>query len=150
TGASAIVTGGASGLGEATCRLLAERGAKVVVLDMQDEKGNALANDIGGAFCHADVTNTDEVIAAVETAKEMGPLKALVNCAGVGWAKSTIGKDGKYASAHDVEVFKRVIDINRTGTFNCIRLAATAMSQNEPNEDNERGAIVNSASVAAY
>jgi NAD(P)-dependent dehydrogenase (short-subunit alcohol dehydrogenase family) len=150
TGASAIVTGGASGLGEATCRLLAERGAKVVVLDMSDDKGNALADEIGGAFCHADVTNSDEVIAAVETAKEMGPLRALVNCAGVGWATRTIGKDGQYSSAHDLDVFKKVIDINLTGTFNCIRLAATAMSQNEPFADNERGAIVNTASVAAY
>lgn len=150
TGASAIVTGGASGLGEATSRLLAERGAKVVVLDMSDDKGNALADEIGGAFCHADVTNTDEVIAAVETAKEMGPLRALVNCAGVGWATRTIGKDGQYSSAHDLDVFKKVIDINLTGTFNCIRLAATAMSQNEPFADNERGAIVNTASVAAY
>jgi NAD(P)-dependent dehydrogenase (short-subunit alcohol dehydrogenase family) len=150
TGASAIVTGGASGLGEATCRLLAERGAKVVVLDMSDDKGNALADEIGGAFCHADVTNTDEVIAAVETAKEMGPLRALVNCAGVGWATRTIGKDGQYTSAHDLDIFKKVVDINLTGTFNCIRLAATAMSQNEPFADNERGAIVNTASVAAY
>jgi NAD(P)-dependent dehydrogenase (short-subunit alcohol dehydrogenase family) len=150
TGASAIVTGGASGLGEATCRLLAERGAKVVVLDMSDDKGNALASEIGGAFCHADVTNSDEVIAAIETAKEMGPLRALVNCAGVGWATRTIGKDGQYSSAHDLDVFKKVIDINLVGTFNCIRLAATAMSQNEPFADNERGAIVNTASVAAY
>jgi NAD(P)-dependent dehydrogenase (short-subunit alcohol dehydrogenase family) len=150
TGASAIVTGGASGLGEATSRLLAARGAKVVVLDMSDDKGNALANEIGGAFCHADVTNTDEVIAAVETAKEMGPLRALVNCAGVGWATRTIGKDGQYTSAHDLDIFKKVIDINLVGTFNCIRLAATAMSQNEPFADNERGAIVNTASVAAY
>ena len=150
TGASAIVTGGASGLGEATCRLLAERGAKVVVLDMSDDKGNALASEIGGAFCHAAVTHPDEVIAAIETAKEMGPLRALVNCAGVGWATRTIGKDGQYSSAHDLDIFKKVIDINLTGTFNCIRLAATAMSQNEPFADNERGAIVNTASVAAY
>ena len=150
TGASAIVTGGASGLGEATCRLLTARGAKVVVLDMSDDKGNALASEIGGAFCHADVTNTDEVIAAVETAKEMGPLRALVNCAGVGWATRTIGKDGQYSSAFDLDTFRKVIDINLVGTFNCIRLAATAMSQYDPLEDNERGAIVNTASVAAY
>lgn len=150
TGASAIVTGGASGLGEATSRLLAERGVKVVVLDMSDDKGNALASEIGGAFCHADVTNTDEVIAAIETAKEMGPLRVLVNCAGVGWATRTIGRDGQYASAHDLDIFKKVIDINLVGTFNCIRLAATAMSQNEPFDNNERGAIVNTASVAAY
>jgi NAD(P)-dependent dehydrogenase (short-subunit alcohol dehydrogenase family) len=150
TGVSAIVTGGASGLGAATCRLLTQRGAKVVVLDMGDEKGNALASEIGGAYCHADVTNTDEVIAAIETAKELGPLRVLVNCAGIGWATRTIGKDGQYDSAHDLDVFRKVVDVNLVGTFNCIRLAATAMSQTEPLADNERGAIVNTASVAAY
>ncbi|MEZ5143546.1 MAG: SDR family NAD(P)-dependent oxidoreductase [Acidimicrobiales bacterium] len=150
TGASAIVTGGASGLGEATCRLLAEKGAKVVVLDMNEDKGNALASELGGAFCKADVTNTDEVIAAVETAKEMGPLRAVVNCAGIGWATRTIGKDGEYSSAHDLEVFRKVIEVNLIGTFNVMRLAATAMSQTEPLADNERGAIVNTASVAAF
>ncbi|MFN8040312.1 MAG: SDR family NAD(P)-dependent oxidoreductase [Acidimicrobiales bacterium] len=150
TGASAIVTGGASGLGEATSRLLAEKGAKVVVLDMNEEKGNALASELGGAFCKADVTNTDEVIAAVETAKEMGPLRAVVNCAGIGWATRTIGKDGEYSSAHDLEVFRKVIEVNLIGTFNVMRLAATAISQTEPLADNERGAIVNTASVAAF
>lgn len=151
TGASAIVTGGASGLGEATSRLLTERGAKVVILDMSDDKGKALADELGGAFCHADVTNVDEVIAAVETAKEMGPLRALVNCAGIGWATRTVGRDGQYESAHDLEVFRKVIEVNLIGTFNCIRLAATAMSQTEPlDEYNERGAIVNTASVAAF
>jgi NAD(P)-dependent dehydrogenase (short-subunit alcohol dehydrogenase family) len=150
SGASAVVTGGASGLGEATCRLLAERGAKVVVLDMSDDKGNALAKEIGGVFCHADVTNTDDVIAAVDTAKEMGPLRVLVNCAGVGWATRTIGRDGQYASAHDLDVFTKVVSINLIGSFNCIRIAATAMSQTEPFDNNERGAIVNTASVAAY
>ena len=149
-GASAIVTGGASGLGEATARLLAERGAKVVVADLQDDKGKALADEIGGAFAHVDVTNTDDIIAAVEAAKELGPLKALVNCAGIGWATRTIGKDGSYDSAHDLDVFRKVVEVNLIGTFNCIRLAATAMSQNEPSEDGERGAIVNTASVAAY
>jgi len=150
TGASAIVTGGASGLGEATSRLLADKGAKVVVLDMNEEKGNALASELGGAFCKADVTNVDEVIAAVETAKEMGPLRAVVNCAGIGWATRTIGKDGEYSSAHDLEVFRKVIEVNLIGTFNVMRLAATAMSQTEPLADNERGAIVNTASVAAF
>jgi NAD(P)-dependent dehydrogenase (short-subunit alcohol dehydrogenase family) len=150
SGASAVVTGGASGLGEATARLLTERGAKVVVLDMSDDKGNALAKEIGGVFCHADVTNTDDVIAALETAKEMGPLRVLVNCAGVGCATRTIGLDGQYASAHDLERFTKVVSINLIGTFNCIRIAATAMSQTEPFDNNERGAIVNTASVAAY
>jgi NAD(P)-dependent dehydrogenase (short-subunit alcohol dehydrogenase family) len=150
SGASALVTGGASGLGEATARLLSERGARVVVLDMSDDKGDALAKEIGGVFCHADVTDTDDVIAAVETAREMGPLRVLVNCAGVGWATRTIGRDGQYASAHDLDRFSQVVSINLIGTFNCIRIAATAMSQTEPFDNNERGAIVNTASVAAY
>jgi NAD(P)-dependent dehydrogenase (short-subunit alcohol dehydrogenase family) len=149
-GISAIVTGGASGIGEGCARLLAGRGAKVVIADLQDEKGNALATEIGGAFAHVDVTNPDDVIAAIELAKEMGPLRALVNSAGVGWATRTIGKDGSYDSAHDLEVFRKVIEINLIGTFNCMRLAATAMSTTEPLESGERGAIVNMASVAAF
>jgi len=148
-GSSAIVTGGASGLGEATSRLLTERGARVVVVDLQEEKGQALAKELGGTFAKADVANPEQVIAAVEAAKELGPLKSLVNCAGTGWAARTIGKDGQYASAHDLELYRRVIEINLVGTFNCIRLAATAMSQNEPDDDGQRGAIVNTASVAA-
>ncbi|HET6965565.1 MAG TPA: SDR family NAD(P)-dependent oxidoreductase, partial [Acidimicrobiales bacterium] len=149
-GSSAIVTGGASGLGEATVRLLAARGARVVVLDMQDDKGEALAKDVGGVFVHADVTNTDEVIAAVEAAKELGPLRSLVNCAGVGSASRTIGRDGTYESAFNLDHFSRIISINLIGTFNCIRLAATAMSLTEPLADGERGAIVNTASLAAF
>ena len=149
-GISAIVTGGASGIGEACARMLAARGAKVVIADLQDDKGNALATEIGGAFAHVDVTSADDVIAAVELAKEMGPLRALVNSAGVGWATRTIGKDGAYDSAHSLDVFKKVIEINLIGTFNCIRLAATAMSTTEPLESGERGAIVNMASVAAF
>jgi NAD(P)-dependent dehydrogenase (short-subunit alcohol dehydrogenase family) len=149
-GTSAIVTGGASGLGEATVRALTDRGARVVVLDMQDERGEALAKELGGIFAHADVTNTDEVIAAVEAAKELGPLRSVVNCAGVGWATRTIGRDGSYDSAHDLEAYKKVININLVGTFNVTRLAATAMSQTEPMEGGERGAIVNVASLAAF
>lgn len=147
-----MVTGGASGLGEATARALAERGAKVVVMDLerQAEHGQALATEIGGAFAACDVTSTDDIIAATEMAKEMGPVKALVNCAGIGWATRTIGRDGAYTSAHDLDIFRKVIEINLIGTFDCIRIAATAMSQNEPNESGERGAIVNTASVAAF
>lgn len=150
-GASAIVTGGASGLGEAAVRALADQGARVVVLDLdrQAEKGEALAKEVGGVFAAADVTNTDEVIAAVEAAKEMGPLKATINSAGIGWATRTIGRDGQYSSAHDLELYRKVIDINLVGTFNVTRLAATAMSLNEPDEDGAKGAIVNTASVAA-
>ncbi len=150
TDTSAIVTGGASGLGEATARLLTERGARVVVLDMNDAAGEVLAKDIGGVFVHADVTNPEEVIAAVEAAKELGPLRVLVNCAGIAWAGRTIGKDGSYDSAHDLAAFTRTVTINLIGTFNCTRLAATAMSQNQPLTDGERGAIVNTASVAAF
>jgi NAD(P)-dependent dehydrogenase (short-subunit alcohol dehydrogenase family) len=149
-GTSAIVTGGGSGLGEATARLLAGKGARVVVVDMQDDKGEAVAKAIGGVFVHANVADTDEVIAAVEAAKELGALRSLVNAAGIGWATRTVGRDGQYTSAHDLEVFKKVIEVNLVGSFNCIRLAATAMSQNEPLADDERGAIVNVASVAAF
>ena len=149
-GISAIVTGGASGIGEGCVRLLSSRGAKVVIADLQDDKGNALASEVGGAFAHVDVTNTDDVIAACELAKEMGPLRALVNSAGIGWATRTIGKDGAYGSAHDLDAFRKVLEINLVGTFNCIRLAATAMSTTEPLESGERGAIVNMASVAAF
>jgi NAD(P)-dependent dehydrogenase (short-subunit alcohol dehydrogenase family) len=150
-GISAIVTGGASGLGEATVRALAERGAKVVVVDMNQEKGDAVAKDVGGVFAQADVADPEQVIAAVEAAKEMGPLRALVTAAGIGWATRTIGRDGQYESAHDLEVFTKVLQVNLVGTFNCIRLAATAMSQTDPvDEDGQRGAIVTVASVAAF
>ena len=149
-GISAIVTGGASGIGEGCARLLAARGAKVVIADLQDEKGNALATEIGGAFAHVDVTKPEDVIAAIELAKEMGPLRALVNSAGVGWATRTIGKDGSYESAANLDAFKKVIAINLIGSFDCIRLAATAMSTTEPLDYGERGAIVNIASVAAF
>jgi NAD(P)-dependent dehydrogenase (short-subunit alcohol dehydrogenase family) len=149
-GTSAIVTGGASGIGEASARQLAAKGAKVVIADLNDDKGNALATELGGAFCHVDVTNVDEVIASIETAKEMGPLRAVVNSAGIGAASRTIGKDGSYESAFNLDYWRKVIEINLTGTFNVIRLAATAMSQTEPLADGERGAIVNMASVAAF
>jgi len=148
-GSSAIVTGGASGLGEATARLLAKRGVKVVVADLNADKGEALAKELAGVFVKVDVADTEQVIAAVEAAKELGPLKSLVNCAGIGFATRTIGKDGTYDSAHNLDIFKKVLEVNLVGTFNCIRLAATAMSQNEPDEDGGRGAIVNTASVAA-
>ncbi len=146
---SAIVTGGASGLGEATARALAARGVAVVVADLNDAAGGALAAEIGGAFARCDVTDTDQVIAAIEAARARGPLRSVVNCAGIGWATRTIGKDGEYASAHDLDLYRKVIEINLVGTFNVCRLAATAMSHNEPDADGARGAIVNTASVAA-
>jgi NAD(P)-dependent dehydrogenase (short-subunit alcohol dehydrogenase family) len=150
SGASAIVTGGASGIGAASARLLAKRGAKVVVADLQEDKGQELAKEIGGAFCKVDVTKTEDIINAVEMAKSMGPLRVLVNSAGIGWAQRTVGKDGSYDSAANLDVFKKVIAINLIGSFDCIRLAATAMSMTEPLEYGERGAIVNIASVAAF
>jgi NAD(P)-dependent dehydrogenase (short-subunit alcohol dehydrogenase family) len=146
-GVAAIVTGGASGLGEATSRRLAERGAKVVVLDMQDDKGEPLAKELGGVFVHADVTSTEEVQAAVDAAVELGPLRVLINCAGIGWAQRTVGRGGE---PHDLGAFEKVVAVNLVGTFNCIRLAASAMSQTDPLDHDERGAIVNTASVAAF
>jgi NAD(P)-dependent dehydrogenase (short-subunit alcohol dehydrogenase family) len=149
-GASAIVTGGASGIGAATARLLAAKGAKVVIADLQADKGEALATEIGGAFCKVDVTKTEDIMNAIEMAKDMGPLRVLVNSAGIGWAQRTVGKDGSYDSAANLDAYKKVIAINLVGTFDCIRLAATAMSTTEPLNDGERGAIVNIASVAAF
>jgi NAD(P)-dependent dehydrogenase (short-subunit alcohol dehydrogenase family) len=149
-GASAIVTGGASGLGEATSRLLAQRGVKVVVADLQDEKGTALAKEIGGAYVHTDVTVTETIIAAVEEAKTLGPLRVLVNCAGIGSAQRTVGRPPSYETAFDLDNYKRVIAINLVGTFDAIRLAATAMAETEAQDNGERGAIVNTASLAAF
>jgi NAD(P)-dependent dehydrogenase (short-subunit alcohol dehydrogenase family) len=147
---SAIVTGGASGIGASAARLLAKKGAKVVVADLQADKGEAFAKEIGGAFCKVDVTNTQDIINATEMAKSMGPIRALVNSAGIGWAQRTVGKDGSYDSAANLDAFKKVIAINLVGSFDCIRIVATAMSRNEPLAHGERGAIVNIASVAAF
>ncbi len=146
-GTSAIVTGGASGLGEATVRRLAADGVRVVIVDLQDDKGDALAAEVAGAYVHADVTVTDEVQIAVDAAVEMATLRSLVNCAGIGPPARTIDRDG---NPHDLGRFEKVIAINLIGTFNVIRLAASAMSKNEPLEHGERGAIVNTASVAAF
>ena len=146
---SSVVTGGASGLGEATARALAERGVKVVVADLNDARGEEVAKEIGGTYVHCDVTNTDQNIAAIEAAKAMAPLWTVVNCAGIGWATRTVGKDGEYSSAHDLALYRKVIEINLIGTFDMCRLAATAMSHNTPDADGLRGAIVNTASVAA-
>jgi NAD(P)-dependent dehydrogenase (short-subunit alcohol dehydrogenase family) len=149
-GASAIVTGAASGIGAAAARLLAARGAIVVVADLQADKGEALAREIGGVFAQVDVTQTDQITAAVEAAAEIAPLRAVVNSAGIGWAQRTIGRDGQIESAHDLAAFTRVVAINLIGTFDMVRQAATVMSRNEPDADGQRGAIVNLASVAAF
>lgn len=150
TNSSAIVTGGASGIGAATARMLAKKGARVVIADLQADKGEALAKEIGGAFCKVDVTNTQDIMNAVEMATSMGPIRALVNSAGIGWAQRTVGKDGLVDSAANLDAFKKVIAINLVGTFDCIRVVGTAMSRNEPLAHGERGAIVNIASVAAF
>ena len=149
-GYSAVVTGGASGIGAACARQLAAQGAIVVIADLNADKGEALAKEIGGAFVTVDVTNTEQIQRAVETAAELGELRALVNSAGIGWAQRTIGKDGQFESAHSLEAFKKVVEINLIGTFDCIRHAATVMSRYEPTATGERGAIVNMASVAAF
>jgi NAD(P)-dependent dehydrogenase (short-subunit alcohol dehydrogenase family) len=151
SGAVAIVTGGASGLGAATARLLAARGARVVVADRDDTRGTAVAKEVDGVFAHVDVTSTDDIVAAVEMARELGPLRVLVNCAGIGWAGRTIGRDGSYDSAHNLDAFRKVIEVNTIGTFDFIRIAATAMSATPAlSADGERGAIVNTASLAAF
>ncbi|MFL6062759.1 MAG: SDR family NAD(P)-dependent oxidoreductase [Marmoricola sp.] len=150
SGKSAIVTGGASGIGAASARQLAAKGAVVVIADLNAEAGEALAKEIGGAFVSVDVTNTEQIQTAVSTAVELAPLWALVNSAGIGWAQRTIGRDGNPDSAHNLDAFKKVIAINLIGTFDAVRLAATAMSTNEPDADGGRGAIVNMASVAAF
>jgi NAD(P)-dependent dehydrogenase (short-subunit alcohol dehydrogenase family) len=147
---SAIVTGAASGIGAAVARQLAKAGAKVLVADVQDDKGSALADELGGAFAHVDVTDTAQITAAVDRATELGELRILVNSAGIGPAARTVGRDGGYDSAHDLDLYKKVIAINLVGTFDMIRIAGTAMSRLDPLDSGERGAIVNMASVAAF
>jgi NAD(P)-dependent dehydrogenase (short-subunit alcohol dehydrogenase family) len=141
-----IVTGGASGLGEGTARMLAQGGGKVVIADMQADKGEAVAKEIGGAFVKCDVSNEDDGKAAVAKALSMGKLMGLVNCAGVAPAEKTVGKNGP----HSLALYTKVITVNLIGTFNMIRLAAEAMSKNEPESTGERGCIISTASVAAY
>lgn len=145
---SAIITGGGSGLGEACARRLAGLGAKCIIVDLNEEKGQAVAADIGGQFVKADVSNTEQVQAAVDAAIALAPLRALVNGAGIGNAGRTVDRSGK---PFDLASFEIVLRVNLIGTFNCIRLAAAAMSQQEPLDDQgQRGAIVNMASVAAF
>ncbi|AJE97467.1 SDR family NAD(P)-dependent oxidoreductase [Pandoraea apista] len=141
-----LITGGASGLGAAAARWLAGLGAKVVLADVNVDEGEALAEKLGGKFVKCDVTREDDGKAAVAAASALGTLRGLVNCAGIAIGSKTVGRDGP----HPLDTFSRVIQINLIGTFNMIRLAATAMSQGEPNGEGERGVIVNTASVAAY
>jgi NAD(P)-dependent dehydrogenase (short-subunit alcohol dehydrogenase family) len=136
-----IVTGGASGLGEGTARMLASAGGKVVIADMQADKGEQVAKEIGGAFVKCDVSQE-----AVAKAVSLGKLMGLVNCAGIAPAEKTVGKNG----AHKLDVFTRTITVNLVGSFNMIRLAADAMAKNEPEPTGERGCMISTASVAAY
>ncbi|MBB6132246.1 NAD(P)-dependent dehydrogenase (short-subunit alcohol dehydrogenase family) [Massilia aurea] len=141
-----IVTGGASGLGAATARMLAANGATVVIADVQAEAGQALAEELKGQFVRCDVTQEADAQAVVDAAVGLGVLRGLVNCAGVAPAVKTVGKDG----AHPLDVFQRAVNINLVGTFNMARLAAEAMGKTEPAEHGERGIIINTASVAAF
>jgi NAD(P)-dependent dehydrogenase (short-subunit alcohol dehydrogenase family) len=141
-----LITGGASGLGAATARMFAAEGGKIVVADLNQDAGTALAQELGGVFVKCDVSREDDAIQAVEAATKLGVLRGLINCAGVAPAVKTVGKDGP----HPLDAFTRTISINLIGTFNMIRLAAAAMAKNEPNAGGERGVIINTASVAAF
>jgi len=141
-----IVTGGASGLGEGTARMLAREGGKVVVADLQTERGQALAGEIGATFVTCDVSSETDGAAVVAKAIALGKLVGLVNCAGIAPAAKTVGKDG----AHALQLFAKTITVNLIGSFNMIRLAAEAMARNEPEPTGERGVLISTASVAAY
>ena len=146
-GQSAIVTGGASGLGEATARLLAEKGAKVAILDLNEERGQAVAKEIGGIYASCDVVDEASMQAALDAVKEAhGAGRLLVNCAGIAAASRVVGRNGP----HDLAMFTKIITVNLIGTFNATRLFAVDASQLDPMEDGERGAVVMTASVAAF
>ena len=148
-GIGAFISGGASGLGEATARALVERGAKVAIADVNDDKAEALAGELGDSALalHCDVTSEDEVKQAVDSAVEaFGELRFAVGCAGVGWAEKTVSKRGP----HQLMPFETVVRVNLVGMFNVLRLTAAAMNDNEPGEDGERGAVVMTASIAAF
>lgn len=141
-----IVTGGASGLGAGTARMLAGEGGKVVIADLNEAAGVALAEETGGRFVRCDVTSEADGQAVVAAATQLGRLSGLVNCAGIATASKTVGKNGP----HPLDAFEKTIRINLIGTFNMIRLAAAAMVGNEPDAEGERGVIINTASVAAF
>jgi NAD(P)-dependent dehydrogenase (short-subunit alcohol dehydrogenase family) len=141
-----IVTGGASGLGAGTAKMLSQHGARVVLADVQDEAGQALAAELGQLYIHCDVTQEQDARAAVALALSAGKLFGLINCAGIAPAARTVGKQG----AHPLDMFQKVISINLIGSFNMIRVAAEAMCKNDPESTGERGVLINTASVAAY
>jgi NAD(P)-dependent dehydrogenase (short-subunit alcohol dehydrogenase family) len=149
SGKGLLITGGASGLGAACVRFLTQQGARAVIADINEEAGNALAREIGAQarFVRTDVVDEASLQTAIETAREaFGGLHVLINCAGIGLAERVLGRNGP----HSLDHFTRVIQVNLIGTFNAIRLAAQVMSGNEPNEEGERGVIINTASVAAF
>lgn len=141
-----VVTGGASGLGEGTARMLASLGGKVVIADLQVERGQALAAEIDGVFVRCDVSQEADAQAAIDAAVARGKFVGLVNCAGIATASRTVGRDG----AHPLALFARTVSVNLIGSFNMIRLAAEAMSRNAPEATGERGVLISTASVAAY
>jgi len=141
-----VVTGGASGLGEGTARMLASKGGKVVIADMQADKGETVAREIGGAFVKCDVSSEADAQAVVACATGLGKLMGLVNCAGIAPAEKTVGKTGPHALA----LFSKCINVNLIGSFNMIRLCADAMSRNAPEATGERGVLISTASVAAF
>ncbi|CUH51963.1 SDR family oxidoreductase [Shimia marina] len=142
----AVITGGASGLGEASARHFAAHGAKVALFDLNEERGQQVATELGGTFHKTDVTDEASVAAAIAAAKEaMGTITAAVNCAGIAPAATTIGKKG----AHPLDLFQKTIDINLVGSFNVARLAAEVIAENEAEADGSRGVIINTASIAA-
>jgi len=141
-----IVSGGASGLGAGTVRMLVAHGAKVVIADVQDEPGQALAASLGQTFVHCDVTSEADVQAVVDAARSVGPIYGLINCAGIAPASKVVGKNG----AHPLDLFQKVVSVNLVGSFNMLRLVAHAMSENAPLSTGERGVLINTASVAAF
>ena len=146
-GTAAIVSGGASGLGEATVRVLAAAGCKVVVADLNAERGKELADEVGGIFARTDVSDAGSVAAAVQAAASAGaPLRFVVSCAGIGWAQRTVGRDG---APHDQAAFRKVIDVNLIGTFNLMSIGAAAVAKTDPADaDGQRGVVINTASIA--
>ncbi|NRB35551.1 MAG: 3-hydroxyacyl-CoA dehydrogenase [Rhodobacteraceae bacterium] len=144
---AAVITGGASGLGEATARHFASQGAQVTLFDRNAERGEAVATEIGGTFIDTDVTDEASTQAAIDAARaQMGRITACVNCAGIAVGIKTTGRDGP----HPLPAFQKTIDVNLVGSFNVARLAATAMATNEPEPDGARGVIINTASIAAF
>jgi NAD(P)-dependent dehydrogenase (short-subunit alcohol dehydrogenase family) len=147
SGTAAIVSGGASGLGEATARALAAAGSRVIVADLNEQLGKAVADSVGGIFAGTDVSDEQSVQAAVDVAASAGaPLRVVVSCAGIGWASRTVARDG---TPHDLSAYRKVIDVNLIGTFNLMRIGAAAIAKTEPaDEDGQRGVVINTASVA--